>query len=255
VSALLALHGFTGSAAGWGSHLDALAAAGYRAIALDMLGHGSADAPEMSGRYGIQPACDDLHSAMDVLGIGRGQAILLGYSMGGRIALYTAIIGYFRGLILESASPGIANDDERAARKVSDEALADRIERDGVPAFVNYWENLPLFASQRTLPDAVQSEVRAARLRNNARGLANSLRGVGTGAQPSLHHALKNLDMPVLLIAGALDAKFTAIARDMAAALLHVQLAIVPDAGHTVHLEQPQVFDELVIEFSNTITR
>ncbi len=252
---IVLLHGFTGSAAGWGSHLETLAAAGKRSISLDMLVHGASDIPDEIGRYCMQPARDDMHSALDVLGIRRGEAILLGYSMGGRIALYTALSGYFRGLILESASPGIADDAERAARKASDDALADRIERDGVPAFMDYWENLPLFASQKSLPDAVQSEVRAARLRNNARGLANSLRGVGTGVQPALHAQLAKLDIPTLLIAGAIDTKFTAIARNMATALPHAQLAIVPGAGHTVHLEQPQVFDTLVIEFSNNITR
>ena len=253
---IVLLHGFTGSAAGWGSRLDALAAAGYRAIALDMLGHGDSDIPDEKGRYRIQSAQPDIATALYDMGIAPGVAILLGYSMGGRIALYTALhSGFFRGLILESASPGIADDTERAARRASDEALADRIEQDGIPAFVDYWENLPLFASQRSLPDAVQSEVRAGRLRNTARGLANSLRGVGTGAQPALHARLGELDIPVLLIAGALDAKFTVIAREMAQALPNAQLAIVPDAGHTVHLEQPQVFDTLVIGFSNILTR
>ncbi|MBA3823884.1 MAG: 2-succinyl-6-hydroxy-2,4-cyclohexadiene-1-carboxylate synthase [Ktedonobacterales bacterium] len=253
---LVLLHGFTGSAAGWGSHLEALAAAGYRAIALDMLGHGASDAPPAPLRYRIEDAREDISAVLDNLGIGEHQAILLGYSMGGRIALYLAVYAsYFRGLILESASPGIADVAEREVRRMSDNALADRIEHEGVPAFVDYWERLPLFASQHTLPDAVQSEVRAGRLRNNACGLANSLRGIGTGAQPALHQALEKLDIPVLLIAGALDAKYAAIAQEMSAVLPQARLAIVPDAGHTVHLEQPQVFDEQVIEFSNTLTR
>jgi 2-succinyl-6-hydroxy-2,4-cyclohexadiene-1-carboxylate synthase len=246
---LVLLHGFTGSARTWAIHAQTYAAAGLRVIALDMLGHGASDVPDDPARYSIEHCRDDILAALDVLGVPAGSAILLGYSMGGRIALHTAFSGFCRGLILESASPGIADETERAARRASDAALAARIEREGVPAFVEYWENLPLFASQRALPDAVQSAVRAQRLHNHARGLANSLRGVGTGSQPALHDRLPRLTSPTLLIAGALDAKYAAIAREMAQVIPHSEVRIVPGAGHTVHLEQPQVFDTLVIKF------
>ncbi len=250
---LVLVHGFTGSARNWLPHKPAFNAAGWRVIALDMLGHGRSEAPYEAERYSIEHCRDDILAALDQLGVPAGSAILLGYSMGGRIALYTALTGYFRGLILESASPGIADEAERAARRASDEALAERIEREGVPAFVAYWENLPLFASQRALPDAVQSAVRAQRLRNHARGLANSLRGMGTGSQPALHARLPSLTTPTLLIAGAQDAKYVAIAREMAQAIPTSTLHIVPDAGHTVHLEQPQVFEQLVIQFCQEV--
>src|SRR5262249_26256974 len=127
--------------------------------------------------------------------------------------------------------------------------LAAFIERAGVPAFVDRWEALPLWASQARLPAAVRAAQRAQRLQNRAPGLANSLRGLGTGAQAPLHERLAELPMPVLLIAGALDAKFRALASEMAAALPAAHLALVPDAGHAVHLEQPAVFDRLVAEF------
>ncbi len=246
---LVLLHGFTGSAAGWGSHLDTFATYGWRVIALDMLGHGLSDAPEDSQRYAMEHCQRDILAVLEMLRVHKGEAILLGYSMGGRIALYAAFSGFFRALVLESASPGLADPGEQAQRCSNDEALAASIEHDGIEAFVRHWEQLPLFASQIRLPQEVREVLHAQRLGNCARGLAQSLRGVGTGVQPALHNQLPKLHLPVLLIAGQLDKKFSILARQMAQALPQAQLCIVPGAGHTVHMEQPEVFDAVVKDF------
>lgn len=246
---LVLLHGFTGSALSWDAHLDTFAAQGMHVLALDMLGHGQADAPLDPERYTIEHCRADILTVLKKLNVPVGRAVLLGYSMGGRIALYTALSGYFRALILESASPGLATMQERQQRQQSDELLAQRIERKGVPAFVGYWEQLPLFASLRTLSTELQQNSRQQRLNNRASGLANSLRGVGTGRQPALHEQLPMLHLPTLLLAGEMDSKFVAIARDIARGLPQAQLQIIPDAGHTIHLEQPAVFDRLVLNF------
>lgn len=247
---LVMLHGFTGSAAGWANHLDMLATYGLRVIAFDLLGHGQSDAPGDPQRYAIEYCQQDLLAALRELGVGKGEAILLGYSMGGRIALYTAFSGFFRALILESASPGLEDPAEREQRRLNDEALAVSIEREGVSAFIDRWEKLPLFASQRTLPFESREALRRQRLKNRAIGLAQSLRGVGTGVQPSLYARLPTLHIPVLLIAGELDTKFTTIARRIARTLPQSQLRIIPGAGHTVHLERPEEFDSIVGDFS-----
>ena len=247
---LVMLHGFTGSAAGWGKHLDTLAAYGLRMIALDLPGQGQSDAPGDARRYAIEYCRQDILAALQKLGVSQDEAVLLGYSMGGRIALYTAFSGFFRALILESASPGLGDPAEREQRRISDEALAASIERDGVQAFIDRWEKLPLFASQSRLPPEAREALRRQRLSNRPGGLAQSLRGVGTGVQPSLYARLPALHIPVLLIAGELDTKFTAIARSMAQALPQFQLRIVPGAGHSVHLERPEEFDVLVGDFS-----
>lgn len=246
---LVLLHGFTGSASGWGALLDKLATSGFHIIAIDMLGHGQSDAPADPSRYSMEHCQADITGVLQQLDIQPGEAILLGYSMGGRIALYSAFSGYFRALILESASPGIADSIEREQRRLSDMALADRIERDGIESFVHHWENLPLFASQHTLPPDKQTALHQQRLHNNPQGLANSLRGVGTGAQPALHTKLPELTLPVLLLTGGLDSKFCAIAQQMQQTLPHAQLSIMPEAGHTVHLEQPEMFVKLVKTF------
>jgi 2-succinyl-6-hydroxy-2,4-cyclohexadiene-1-carboxylate synthase len=253
-STLVLLHGFTGSALGWGHLLEDLASCGLRVIALDLHGHGLSDAPADPQRYALEHCRADLLAALQQLGVAAGEAVLLGYSMGGRIALYCAFSGFFRALILESASPGIADPDERARRRRSDEELAATIERDGVAAFVERWEQLPLFASQRQLPAGQRAALRAQRLSNRAHGLANSLRGAGTGVQPALHPWLPTLTIPVLLICGALDQKFCSIGREMERLLPRARLAIVPAAGHTVHLEQPALFVALVRTFCTALS-
>jgi 2-succinyl-6-hydroxy-2,4-cyclohexadiene-1-carboxylate synthase len=251
---LILLHGFTGSALGWGPLLDDLAERGFQVIALDLHGHGNSAAPADPQRYAMESCRADLLEALCQLGISAGEAVLLGYSMGGRIALYCAFSGFFRAVILESASPGIADPQEREQRRQSDMALAASIEREGVEAFVVCWEQQPLFASQRQLPAEQRAALRRQRLANRAQGLANSLRGVGTGVQPPLQALLPSLSLPILLIVGALDQKFCLIGREMQALLPDARLAIVPGAGHCVHLEQPATFIELIDHFCATVS-
>ncbi len=253
VGTLVLLHGFTGSARNWESLYADLALPGWCIIALDMLGHGKSSAPDDPERYGMEHCQDDILAALRELGVQAGEALLLGYSMGGRIALYAAFSRFFRALIIESASPGIADVREREQRRSSDDALAASIEREGIAPFVERWEKLPLFASQSNLPIAQQEALHRQRLQNWAVGLANSLRGVGTGVQPALHAQLPALDLPVMLIAGELDAKFCSIARQMARDLPQATLHIVAGAGHTVHLEQPAVFAQLVRQFCSRL--
>jgi 2-succinyl-6-hydroxy-2,4-cyclohexadiene-1-carboxylate synthase len=248
---LLLLHGFTGSATTWSAHLAQLAL-GFHTIAPDLIGHGRSDAPPDPSRYQMERCVADLLALLDALGVER--ADVLGYSMGGRVALHLAAAApaRVRALVLESSSPGIADPAERAARIAADEALADAIERDGLAAFVERWERLPLFASQAVLPEVVLERQRAQRLRNDPHGLANSLRGMGAGRQEPLWDRLAALAAPTLLIAGELDAKYCAITSQMAAALPNARTAIVPNAGHAVHLEQANAFVRNVLVFLNS---
>jgi len=245
---LLLLHGFTSSAAAW-APLVARLAPHRRTIAVDLIGHGQSDAPARAERYRMEQCVADLLALLDTLDI--AQTDVLGYSMGGRVALQLAAVAPTRvgGLVLESSSPGLADLTERQARIAADEALADSIERDGLAVFVDRWERLPLFASHTALPAEIRARQRAQRMRNNPQGLANSLRGMGTGRQTSLWDRLPQLHMPILLIAGELDQKYSAIAEQMAQALPNARKVIVPNAGHTVHLEQPELFATTILEF------
>ena len=250
---LLLLHGFTGSGASWAPQLETFRHH-FDVVAVDLIGHGRSDAPAGPERYRIESAVADLVALLDTLAIAR--AAVLGYSMGGRVALHLALAAPERlsALVLESASPGIDDPVERAARVRSDEALAVRIERDGVEAFVDEWERIPLFASQARLPAEVWERQRAQRLATSATGLANSLRGMGAGAMAPVGARLGELAMPVLLVVGELDVKYVALGHDMVAAIPNARLAVVPDAGHTVHLEQPAAFEQIVLGFLEDVT-
>jgi 2-succinyl-6-hydroxy-2,4-cyclohexadiene-1-carboxylate synthase len=241
---LLMLHGFTGSLENWRSHADVLSKR-FQVITVDLPGHGQTDAPEDPERYRMERVGTDLTKLIE-------QPVhLLSYSMGARLALYVALTypDHVQSLILESGSPGLATEDERQARIRSDEALADRIERDGLAAFVNHWEAIPLFASQQNLSSEIRQRLRDQRLHNRPHGLANSLRGMGTGVQPSLWDRLGELKMPVLLMTGELDTKFVGIAQQMYDRIPDARLVVAPDVGHTIHLEAPAVFQAQVLEF------
>ncbi len=237
---LLLLHGFSGSAATWAPHVEAWR--GFTTVAVDLLGHGASDCPADPRRYRMERCLEDLVALLDHLDVRR--AAVLGYSMGGRVALRLALHapGRLWALVLESASPGIEDASEREARARSDADLAEDIEREGVEAFGERWQALPLFASQARLPAAVREELRRQRLGNDSRGLAGSLRGMGAGRQEPVLARMGDIRMPVLVIAGALDDKYCGLALRMAAALPCARTEIAPDAGHAVHLERPEAF-------------
>jgi len=244
---VLLLHGFTGSSQAWGRGiLDGLASAGWVPLPIDLPGHGRHIGETDPGRYTLDVVSQELERAA-----GSSPCPVVGYSMGGRIALAHAIHHPDRvsHLILESASPGLRTAKERAQRRADDDALADRIERDGLERFLRAWEQLPLFASQQALSGQAREVQRALRLRNDPRSLAAALRGLGTGALPSFWDALTSLEAPVLLLVGALDRKFVAIAGEMARALPRGRVVVVEDAGHAVHLERPDAWLACVLSF------
>jgi 2-succinyl-6-hydroxy-2,4-cyclohexadiene-1-carboxylate synthase len=250
---LMLLHGFTGDAVGWAPHVAHLARC-YSVLSVDLLGHGRSDAPADSDRYRMERSTADLLAVLDRLGCSR--ASVLGYSMGGRLALSLTVTAPERvsALVLESASPGVRDPVMRRARSAQDDRLADRIEREGVPAFVDHWERLPIFATQAGLPVEVRANLRATRLRQSAHGLANSLRGMGQGVQPPMHDHLPRLRIPTLLVVGALDAPYCALGAEMSRMIPEARLVIVPGAGHAVHLEQPEGFRRHVLEFLDGVT-
>ena len=204
----------------------------------------------------MRRAADDLADLL--AGVTEEAVHLLGYSMGGRLALYFALAfpGRVKTLTLASASPGLASAAERAERRGWDNALADHIEKDGVEAFVDYWEALPMWKSQRrNLSEEQRAQLRAQRLKNRPSGLANSLRGMGTGAQPGLHAKLPSLAVPTLLLAGAEDGKFVRVNQRMADSVPNARLVVFPATGHAIHLERPTAFARAVLSFWHSAAR
>jgi 2-succinyl-6-hydroxy-2,4-cyclohexadiene-1-carboxylate synthase len=245
---ILMLHGFTGSADSWIDVAKALANR-FQCIAVDITGHGRTSAPMDISAYTMENVCADLLQVMSKLG--HDKFHVLGYSMGGRLALCLALTAPWRvlSLCLESASPGLQTEQERALRRASDERLADEIEQYGVEVFVKKWEQLPLFATQARLPESVRLAQRNIRLSQRKVGLANSLRGMGTGVQPNLWGRLGELNMPVLLVTGALDEKFCHIAERMLREMPVGRHITIADAGHTVHMEQTAAYVDAVAAF------
>jgi 2-succinyl-6-hydroxy-2,4-cyclohexadiene-1-carboxylate synthase len=229
--AVILLHGFTHTGRSWDPVIEAVGER-YRPIAPDIRGHGNA-----SDR---QPITLDAVIG-DVTSLAPGSFTLVGYSMGGRIALHVALAQPDRveRLVLVGASPGIADPAERAARREADERLADETEGLSIEEFARRWASNPVLAGQ---PEWVRED----RLRNSPAGLARALRGLGTGALPSLWGRLPHLRMPVVLAVGERDQRFRAIAEEMAAAISDVQLVVVPGVGHAVHLEAPEAVAELI---------
>ncbi len=232
---LVLLHGFTNTGASWDQVASALPER-YRSLAPDIRGHGSASAVRPVSLAGV---------VADVGAAATEPFELAGYSMGGRLALHVALAlpGRVRRLVLIGASPGIADRGERDERRAADDRLAAEVERMTIEAFAERWARTGVLADQ---PAGVRAAVHRDRLRSTPAGLAAALRGLGTGALPSLWERLRELDVPVELVVGERDAKFQAIAAEMAGALADARVHVVGGAGHAVHLEAPGLVADVI---------
>ena len=224
---------------------------GYHRVAVDLPGHGASTglAP---GAYTTEGAARRIVGVLDRLNVER--AVVVGYSMGGRLALYLALRHPERcsGLFLESASPGLAKEEERARRRATDDERARRLERDGLEEFLRGWYAQPLF-TPLARKEALLRRTIEARLHNDPGELAGSLRGMGTGSQPSLWAELPNLQVPALAVAGELDQKFVGVARRMENLSGQMRTAVVPGVGHNVRLEAPAEYLALLQGFLDSL--
>ena len=246
-TAVLFLHGFMGSSADWREVMTALEDRAF-CIAVDLPGHGASLelTPEA---YTIEGAAQAVIGTLDELEVGR--PVMVGYSMGGRLALYLALRypGRCAGLFLESASPGLESAEERAVRRAADEERAKRLESGDLEKFLEDWHRQPLFASMARNEDLLRRTVEARR-RNDPGELARSLRRMGTGSQPSLWGELERLEIPALVVAGGLDEKYAGISSRVASLNPQLESVVVPEAGHTVHAETPAVYISLLKQFA-----
>ncbi len=242
---VLLLHGFTGTARTWEAQIEALSPH-HRVIAPDLLGHGGSDAPTESARYALDRQADDLADLLALLDT--TAATVVGYSMGARLALVLALEHpeLVAGLVLESPSAGIADPLERAHRHDADERLAAHLERDGIAAFVDRWQALPLFASQASLAADRRERLHAERLCHDPAGLAASLRGAGQGAMTPLQDRLGEIQVATTVIAGALDHVGLERARLVADGIAGARLQIIRGVGHAPHIEDPAAFGRLI---------
>ena len=245
---LLMLHGFMGAGADWMDVADDLSKH-HRCICPDLPGHGSTRGVPKDMR-----ACADaLLLRLDQLDV--AQCALLGYSMGGRLALYLAAHhpDRFTRVVIESASPGLKSEDARAQRLERDKALAEELEElDGAPQrfteFLVRWYEQPMFASMARHEGRLKQFLDR-RLRNNPGALADVLRTLGPGAQPSVWEALEDYATPTLVLAGGLDRKFCFIAEAMSDACPKIAMREIEDCGHNIHFENTKAFVTTVTAF------
>ncbi|MCY4663922.1 MAG: 2-succinyl-6-hydroxy-2,4-cyclohexadiene-1-carboxylate synthase [Acidimicrobiaceae bacterium] len=246
---VVVLHGFTGSARAMDPLTERLAVRLHaRIICPDLVGHGRSGVPEDPDFYRVEAMAAQIAGLAGMLD--RDTFHLVGYSMGGRVALTLgcAASQRLRSLTLIGASPGIADPVERRRRVEADAARAERILA-GFEAFVDEWMAGPRFAGQAALGEAHQRAARAQRLASNPHGLARSLMAGGTGAMEPLNERLADCDVPTLLVVGAHDAKFCAIAEQLAAGLPRAGVRRVEGAGHAAHLEQPGITAAAIGDF------
>jgi 2-succinyl-6-hydroxy-2,4-cyclohexadiene-1-carboxylate synthase len=199
----------------------------------------------------LDATADNLRRLLDSRGVQK--TALVGYSLGGRIALHFALKYQDRlsCLILESTSPGIQDPREREKRRLEDASLAGDMENFGIYWFVDKWENMQLFASQNNMELKTREMVREERVSQDPQGLAASLRFAGSGTMEPLWSQLHNLEIPVLIIVGKKDEKFRSIGEEMQKRMTssNCVLKVVENAGHAVHLENPTRFGIIVKQF------
>ncbi|MEI7548724.1 MAG: alpha/beta fold hydrolase [Actinomycetota bacterium] len=223
---LVFVHGFTHTGNSWKPIAEQFVTLGYQAVLVDLPGPGGSSAVRA-----------DLRRSADMVAALGGRGTYIGYSLGGRVVLHLGLMypHLAQTLVLLGAHPGFADADERAARRASDDALAEHLLDVGLEAFLGEWTALPLFGGfEFTAAD------RSDRMRNTADGLAASLRMAGNGEQLPLWPRLRELNMPVLAMAGADDTKFAAIAEQIANAVPTGRIALIPGAAHAAHLQNPQ---------------
>ncbi|PZV12415.1 MAG: 2-succinyl-6-hydroxy-2,4-cyclohexadiene-1-carboxylate synthase [Pseudanabaena sp.] len=248
--AILFLHGFIGDRREFEQAIAYFCEQFY-CVAIDLPGHGKTYAIDRSrdrdDNYTIQSIANLVIKFLDLLRVDR--CFLVGYSMGGRLALYLTIHfpKYFHGVVLESASAGIASADARSDRITKDRQLAAKLEAIDFRAFLEDWYQQPIFANLRSHPNF--SHLITQRLDNSPANLAKSLRNLSTGMQPSLWGNLSGNQIPLLLIVGALDPKFVQINRKMQQLTKKSQLEIIPNCSHNIHFENPHLFIEKISFF------
>ncbi|MGA1845009.1 MAG: 2-succinyl-6-hydroxy-2,4-cyclohexadiene-1-carboxylate synthase [bacterium] len=243
---ILLLHGFMGSGEDW-RPLEGLLGNRFSLLAPDLPGHGRTRIESGDAAYAMPEVARSIIGLLDYLNI--ETCPLVGYSMGGRVALFLALRypGRFSRVVLESASPGLETAQERAERVKRDEERARELETGDLAAFLDAWYAQPIFGSLRTHP--AFDGLLQARLQNDPGMLATSLRRMGTGVQPSLWGELPGMKIPLLVLAGERDEKFRIIADRMAKRCPSARMAVIPGCGHSIHVEQPEAFASLVKDF------
>ena len=245
------LHGFMGDHRDWDAVSSTLGH-DFECVAVDLPGHGQSLGDDNG--YDFAAAATAIIDVADE--IGADSFSLVGYSLGGRLALYFASMFAMRidALILESASPGLRTEAEREARCKHDEALACHLKSQPLEQFIDAWYAQPMFTTMQRHTDRFATLCERRR-EQDAAALAENLVAMGTGAQPPVWDDLPGHHIPTLLIVGEHDAKFRGIADEMAELSAAMTIETIPDCGHNVHFENPDRYTAALLEFLGNHSR
>ncbi len=246
---VLFLHGFTGSSFDW-KFIFQNFPDNFFPFAIDLIGHGETDSPVNSDEYTCTSIVRHINSILEHFEMKK--IVIAGYSMGARASLSYSLKHPDKiiAAILESGTAGIEEFEAKKERVEHDLLLAEQIKNNGIEAFLEYWLNQPLFNSLNEI-----NSIKETRSNNNVVGLANSLSAFSTGLMNSYWNDLHKLNFPILLITGELDLKFTNLNKRMLQLMNQAQHVIIPETGHNTHLEKPELFTNLVLEFLNKMKR
>lgn len=247
---IIFFHGFLGSGLDWEEIIDRISSDFY-CLAVDLPGHGKTRVHGSTTAYSM-----DLFAGSFTKFVKNSNFIdpsLVGYSMGGRFALFLTISvkNLWSAAILESATPGLRNDKQRVERQTKDNKIAVKLEKEKLEDFLNDWYKQPLFHTlekSKNLDSIIKQ-----RMNNDPHELAKSLKMMGVGVQPSLWEACRTVNIPILLVAGEFDRKFSNIKRDMKSINSNFKVEIIKNAGHNVHVEESDVFFEQIYKFLTSI--
>lgn len=244
---LIFLHGFLGSNQDWMEITKQLDDELF-CILIDLPGHGS---NRQLLHYGWQETAEAIIAVMDELSL--QQAGIMGYSMGGRLALYSVLYDQkrFSFLIIESATPGLRVDDSREARRLWENKIVHQLLTVPFPSFLKEWYAQPLFAAQSRHPDLQQFLTR--RFDNDPLALATVFQNFAASTQPDLWPQLGKLNLPLLLMAGKKDLKYQQILRQFQISAPQASLEILEDCGHHIHFEQPVQFASKIRSFIHSV--
>lgn len=245
---LILLHGFMQDSRVWELVMESLAQ-DRPVYALDFAGFGRSDTPAGTLPYRVEETVAGIRDLVDLVAGPGGRAHVLGYSMGGRMALsfVHAHADCVASLVLESAGMGADTPEARAAVNARDAAWVERLRTCSIEKFVDYWEGLPLFAGQAGMDPALRAALRRIRLSCDVDVLSRCIQGAGQHAMPYFAEAVRNFRMPILYVAGVRDEKYTKVALRLAARGDAVCSLLA--CGHSVHLEQPASFVDHVRPF------
>lgn len=244
---ILFLHGFMGTGNDWNDVIQSLFPK-YYCLTIDLPGHGEIGLDEIVN-YSFEKTAFALIEVLKQLDINK--CYLVGYSMGGRLALFLTLRypQFFIKTVLESASPGLRSQQEREQRILQDAEISRELETCNFPSFLQRWYSQPIFEGLTESENF--KKLLENRFKNNPKMLAQTLRYLGTGTQPSLWEELTQNKIPILLLVGGSDIKFQSIAREMAESNWFVQTQTVEGCSHNIHSRKPEQFARQIMDFFN----